>query len=201
MCVCVCVCVCVFKKYSLIWCIRDENRYTDLRGGSPRSIVANLIDCNIRVSVFKLQSRYFAHFWIDNLGKGVNRRVPRSQIIRRLFFFEDGFGIKSLTKADIPLIKETKSNPSISGVLLSVIKTTCGKAKDIQKGSAKRVPIALTNKNFLVKKEEDSIQSPDFMTEIIPSPGLHQSRLYIGSIFKVPKIFIRRRFRAITFKM
>ena len=45
------------------------NRYG---GWSPRVIVANVVDCDIVVSVFELQSCYYVHFWCNTLGKGRN---------------------------------------------------------------------------------------------------------------------------------
>ena len=38
----------------------------------PRGVMAKALDCGIVVSEFKLQSRYYIHFWINNLGKGMN---------------------------------------------------------------------------------------------------------------------------------
>ena len=35
-------------------------------------IVANMLDCNITESEFKLQTHYYNHFWINTLGKGMN---------------------------------------------------------------------------------------------------------------------------------
>ena len=35
-------------------------------------VVANVLDCNIIVSEFKLQSCYYVLFWINTLGKGMN---------------------------------------------------------------------------------------------------------------------------------
>ena len=50
-------------------------------GGSPRSVVANVLDCNIKISNFKLWVSYNIHFWINIFQKGMN---PVK---------EDGFGI------------------------------------------------------------------------------------------------------------
>ena len=35
--------------------------------------VANMLDCDIVISEFKLQSRYYIHFRSNTLGKGMNR--------------------------------------------------------------------------------------------------------------------------------
>ncbi len=44
----------------------------DLFRGSTRDVVANLLDCDIVVSEFKLQSCYYIHFRTNTLGKGMN---------------------------------------------------------------------------------------------------------------------------------
>ena len=36
-------------------------------GGSPRGVVANVLNCDSVVSEFELQSCYYVHFWINNL--------------------------------------------------------------------------------------------------------------------------------------
>ena len=43
-----------------------------MRGGGPRVFVANALDCDIVVSEFELQSRYYVHFRTNTLGKGMN---------------------------------------------------------------------------------------------------------------------------------
>ena len=40
--------------------------------GSPYDTVANVLDCNIIVSKFKLQSCYYVHFQINNIGKDMS---------------------------------------------------------------------------------------------------------------------------------
>ena len=37
---------------------------------NPRSVVAELLDCSLKVREFKLQLRYYVHFQTDTLGKG-----------------------------------------------------------------------------------------------------------------------------------
>ena len=39
-------------------------------GGRPRGIVTNILDCDIVVSEFKLQSRNYVNFFTNNLEKG-----------------------------------------------------------------------------------------------------------------------------------
>ena len=36
------------------------------------ALVVKVLDCRIVVSEFKLQSRYYVHFWTNTLGKGMN---------------------------------------------------------------------------------------------------------------------------------
>ena len=44
--------------------------------GSLRSVVANVLDCDIVVRVFQLQLRYYIHFLTNTLGKGMNLLIP-----------------------------------------------------------------------------------------------------------------------------
>ena len=39
---------------------------------SLRGEVANILDCDIGVSEFELESRNYVHFWTNTLGKGMN---------------------------------------------------------------------------------------------------------------------------------
>ena len=38
----------------------------------PFGVVANVLDCDMIVSEFKLQSHYNVHCWSNTLGKGMN---------------------------------------------------------------------------------------------------------------------------------
>ena len=38
-------------------------------GGCPRGVMVKVMDCEIVVSEFKLQSRYYVHFRANTLGK------------------------------------------------------------------------------------------------------------------------------------
>ena len=40
--------------------------------GCPRGVMVKAMDCGIVVSEFVLQSRYYVHFRVNTLGKGVN---------------------------------------------------------------------------------------------------------------------------------
>ena len=54
------------------------------------------MDCGIVVSKFELQSRYYVHFRINTLGKGMNPLILPAMdlIVKLLSFWKDGFGIK-----------------------------------------------------------------------------------------------------------
>ena len=40
--------------------------------GCPRGVMVKAMDCGIVVREFVLQSRYYVHFWVNTLGKGMN---------------------------------------------------------------------------------------------------------------------------------
>ena len=44
--------------------------------GSPCFIVANVLDCDIKVNEFELQSHYYVPFWTNTPGKGMNLLIP-----------------------------------------------------------------------------------------------------------------------------
>ena len=76
--------------------------------GSPPSVMANLLDCDMVVCEFKLLSRY--ELRANTLRKIMKSLIlpAMSPIISQLFFYTDSFGIKLSTKVDMPLNKETK---------------------------------------------------------------------------------------------
>ena len=41
-------------------------------GGGPRDVMVKVMDSGMVVSKFKLQSRYYVHFWTNTLRKGMN---------------------------------------------------------------------------------------------------------------------------------
>ena len=43
--------------------------------GNPHDVVANVPNCDITVSEFELQSRYYVHFRVNTLGKGINNLI------------------------------------------------------------------------------------------------------------------------------
>ena len=46
--------------------------------GSPCGAAANVLDYEIVVSEFKLQSCYYIHFQTNTLGKGMNMLIPQA---------------------------------------------------------------------------------------------------------------------------
>ena len=47
-----------------------------INGGSPRDVVANVLDSDIVVSEFELQSRHYIHFRTYTHAKGMNLLFP-----------------------------------------------------------------------------------------------------------------------------
>ena len=84
------------------------------------------LNYKIVVSEFELQSRYYIHFRLYTLGKGMNSFIllAMGSIVTLPFFSKDGFGIKLLTMVDMPLNKkkitqqkqQTKPYPFRAGV-------------------------------------------------------------------------------------
>ena len=48
---------------------------------STRSVVANMLDCNIVVNEFELQSRYYVYFRTNTLPKGMKRLTPSPTMV------------------------------------------------------------------------------------------------------------------------
>ena len=60
--------------------------------GSLHGVVTNMLDCDIIVNGFELQSHYYNHFQINTLGeKGMNLIIPHLWIQKYhyCFFFKD----------------------------------------------------------------------------------------------------------------
>ena len=47
-----------------------------IAGKSPYDIMAQELDCGLKVSKFKLQSCYYIHFWTSTIGKGMTLLIP-----------------------------------------------------------------------------------------------------------------------------
>ena len=52
----------------------------NVQGESPRGVVVNVLDCDIVVSKFEIQSWYYVHFQTNAFGKGMNPLI-RSAIV------------------------------------------------------------------------------------------------------------------------
>ena len=75
--------------------------------------MANVLDCDIAVNEFNIQSRYLEHFQTDTFRKGITPLSPLpiiGKILPQLFFFKEDFTIKLALKFDIKLNKETETN-------------------------------------------------------------------------------------------
>ena len=44
-------------------------------GGNLRGVMAKVLDCEIVVSEFELQSVYYVHFWTNSFGKDMNLSI------------------------------------------------------------------------------------------------------------------------------
>ena len=78
---------------------------------SCRSVMAKVLDYELEVSKFKIQSCYYVHFRTWTLGKGIDPlpffpTLDTDKIVPLLFFYKDDFGIKSPTKDGMPLNKK-----------------------------------------------------------------------------------------------
>ena len=73
--------------------------------GNPHSVVANVLDCDIVESRFELQSRFYVHFRISTLWKGMKPYIPSTMgwMVPLLLFYEDGFGFELPIKFDMQL--------------------------------------------------------------------------------------------------
>ena len=64
--------------------------------------MANVLDRDIVVSVFELQSRYYVIFQTNTLGNSMKPLIPLAMgWIIQLMFYKNGFGIKWSTKVNI----------------------------------------------------------------------------------------------------
>ena len=98
-------------------------------GDVSRSVVANVLDCEIEVSKYEFSSRYYTHFRTNALGKTMNPLIPSGMgwIIPQQFFYNDGFGIKLLQKVDMLFNKETEPCTQASPFLVTDCKSKCEK--------------------------------------------------------------------------
>ena len=54
-----------------MWTSKFRRLYSKRAVGCPRDVMAKVMDCRIIVTEFVLQSRYYVHFWVNTLGKGM----------------------------------------------------------------------------------------------------------------------------------
>ena len=57
---------------------REDGAYAlskETFGGCPRGVMVKVMDCEIVVSEFEFQSRYYVHFRANTLGKGMNSLI------------------------------------------------------------------------------------------------------------------------------
>ena len=85
--------------------------YWNKEQGNSRCLVTNVLDCNIVVSEFELQSIYYVHVRTNTPGKGMNPHIfPfMGYIVQLLFFYKNGFGIEYSMKDDMPLNNEIET--------------------------------------------------------------------------------------------
>ena len=57
-----------FEIFTLVY-IHDIFVLKSYQKGNPYGVVANMLDCNIIVSKFKLKLCYYVHFWINTTAK------------------------------------------------------------------------------------------------------------------------------------
>ena len=58
--------------------------------------MVNILECDIFVSEFKLESSYDINFWTINFRKDMNHLISlfTGKIVTQPFFYKDGLGIK-----------------------------------------------------------------------------------------------------------
>ena len=61
----------------------------------PRCVVANVLDCNIVESEFKIYSFCYVYFWTNTFWKGMNPLISlvSGKIVTPLLFYNHRFGI------------------------------------------------------------------------------------------------------------
>ena len=76
-------------------------------GGGSCGVLDNLLNGNIVVIKFEIQSRYYVYFQINTPEKGMNLLIfsTMAYTVPLLFFYKSEFGI---TKVVMPLNKRTK---------------------------------------------------------------------------------------------
>ena len=89
----------------------ERERERDSTHTCTCGIMANVLDCDIVVSEFELQSHYYRHYQANIFGKGTNFLItPPSYGLNSctIVFLKNGFGIEIPTRVNIPFNKETE---------------------------------------------------------------------------------------------
>ena len=73
--------------------------------------MAKVLDGSLEVSVFGLQSYYYALFQTNTLGR---ISIPLVYRVSQLFLYTDGFGIKQPIKVDMSLKTKNSSSTSLT---------------------------------------------------------------------------------------
>ena len=63
------------KPYNCVKIIRNKKSYKNTRRWYPRGVIVKARDCGIVVREFELQSNYYVHLRINNIGKGMNHLI------------------------------------------------------------------------------------------------------------------------------
>ena len=77
--------------------------------------MADVLECEIAISEYELQSVDYVHFRTQSLGYRRNHRIsiPNYGLNSTTNFFEkDGFGIKWTMKVDMPLKERDRAEPN-----------------------------------------------------------------------------------------
>ena len=48
--------------------------------GSPHDIMTKMLDGDLKVNEFELQSHYYVHFWTNTLWKGMNLLISQLKV-------------------------------------------------------------------------------------------------------------------------
>ena len=83
-------------------------------GRRTHGVVANVLNCDIVVSEFELQSCFYVYIRTNTIGKYMNPIVLSAigEIVPLLFFYKNSLDFKLPAKFGMPLNKETKTNQS-----------------------------------------------------------------------------------------
>ena len=92
----------------LIWININSTNASFCKWRSTRGVMANVLDCDMVINEFKLQSRNYDHFQTRTIGEKHEPSLSllaMGQIKPLLSLYKDCLGIKSPKKVYIPLNK------------------------------------------------------------------------------------------------